>query len=474
MSRPTRRVPALLSLLVLAGVQAIGAQAPDQGVYAIEGVSVIPMDSEWTVLPDRTVVVRGGVIEAVGPAGQVRVPADATRIDGRGQWLLPGLAEMHAHVPPVQQPSSDQWPDREALEDILFLYVANGITTIRGMLGADYQLELERMLDAGEVVGPNLDVGAFSLNQNSARTPDDAERLIRMHAQKGYDFQKVHPGFSRETWDRAAAVAEEVGLPLAGHVPADVGLEHALATGIASVDHMDGFVDAVASEDVRRRVAAGEDVPLGEVVASATEARIREVARMTRDARVAVVPTAFLWENLYGNPNVDEMLSMPEMRYVSPQQRQAWRNQAAGRPSLTADVVEAHNELRRRILRVLEEEGVTILMGTDSPQLFNVPGFALHRELDVMRRSGLSNWEILETGTANVGAWIRQHLDEESSDVGTIAPGQRADLVLLERSPLVDLEHLTSRSGVMVNGRWYPRSVLDAGLERIAAKHAAG
>lgn len=473
MPRPRRAAP-LAALPLLLGAAAAAAQAPEQGVYAFERVNVIPMDGEWTVQPDRTVVVRGGTIEAVGPSGEVRIPPDATRIDARGRWLLPGLAEMHAHVPPVQDPSSDRWPDREALEDILFLYVANGITTIRGMLGADYQLELERMLEAGDVVGPRLLVGAYSLNQNSAPDPDAAERLVRMHAEKGYDFQKVHPGFSRETWDRAAEVAAEVGLPLAGHVPADVGLEHALATGIASVDHMDGFVQAVASEPVRRRLAAGEDVALGEIVASATEARMREVARMTRDARAAVVPTAFLWENLYGASDPDEMLSLPEMRYVSPQQRQAWRRQAAGRPSLPADVIEAHNELRRDILRVLEEEGVTILMGTDSPQLFNVPGFALHRELEVMRRSGLSNWEILETGTANVGAWIRRHLDEEPANVGTVAPGQRADLVLLDRNPLVDLDHLTSRSGVMVNGRWYPREVLDAGLERIAAKHAGG
>ena len=472
MPRP-RRASAFVPLALLVAAAGASAQAPAQGVYAFEGVNVIPMDGEWTVQPDRTVVVRGGVIEAVGPTGEVEVPAAATRIDARGRWLLPGLAEMHAHVPPVQDASSDQWPDREALQDILFLYVANGITTIRGMLGADYQLELERMLDEGAIVGPNLDVGAFSLNQGSAPSPEAAERLVRMHAEKGYDFQKVHPGFSRETWDRAAEIAREVGLPLAGHVPADVGLEHALLTGIASVDHMDGYVEAVASDDVRRRLAAGEQVPLGEVVASATEERIREVARWTRDARAAVVPTAFLWENLYGDSDVEEMLSLPEMRYVSAQQRQGWRNQARGRPSLPADVIEAHNDLRRRILRILEEEGVTILMGTDSPQLFNVPGFALHRELDVMRRSGLSNWEILETGTANVGAWIRQHLDEEASNVGTVAPGQRADLVLLSESPLVDLEHLTGREGVMVNGRWYPRAVLDAGLERIAAKHAA-
>ena len=110
-------------------------------------------------------------------------------------------------------------------------------------------------------------------------------------------------------------------------------------------------------------------------------------------------------------------------------------------------------------------------MGTDSPQMFNVPGFALHRELQVMAESGMSNHEILRSGTAAVGTYVRDHLGIDH-DFGTVAVGKRADLVLLGSNPLDDLANLTDRVGVMVRGRWVGREEIDAGLEALAAKHA--
>jgi imidazolonepropionase-like amidohydrolase len=465
-----------LLLLALSAVGApLGAQPAEEGrpgtaaapgVYAFVGVNVLPMDREGVDL-NRTVVVRDGVIETVGPADDVDVPPDATVIDGGGRWLMPGLAEMHAHVPPVQ---GDGWPDREAVEDMLFLYVANGITTIRGMLGAPYQLELAEMLAGDELLGPTFYVGAPSVNGGSAPDPETAERLVRLHAETGYHLQKIHPGLSRATWDRMAEVARQEGLSFAGHVPQAVGLRHALATGMSTVDHLDGYVPAVATSEIRERLLAGGNVSLADVVASATPERIGEVARLTREAGAWVVPTMYLWENLYGAPDADALLSAPEMRYVSAGQRAAWRRQSENRPSLPSDVVTAHNELRKEILRALAREGAGILMGTDSPQMFNVPGFALHRELEVMEDAGLTRFQILESGTANVAGYVEKELGLDGA-FGTVAAGRRADLVLLEANPLDDLDHLDRRAGVMVRGRWVPADEIAEGLARLAEKH---
>ncbi len=136
---------------------------------AFVGVSVIPMDREH-VVADQTVVVTGGKIVAMGPSQSTAVPSGATRIDGRGKFLMPGLAEMHAHVPPQQA-------NQQLLSDIMFLYVANGITTIRGMLGAPYQLELREQLNSGAMLGPRFLVGAPSLNGSTATDPATAARL---------------------------------------------------------------------------------------------------------------------------------------------------------------------------------------------------------------------------------------------------------------------------------------------------------
>src|SRR5687767_7933277 len=185
--------------------QARPSAAPS--VAAFVDVNVVPMDRE-RILERQTVVVQGGRISVIGPARTTRVPNGAVRIDGRGKYLMPGLAEMHAHIPGANAPD-------QLIRDIMFLYVANGITTIRGMLGAPNQLTLRRQTASGEVLGPTIFVGAPSLNGNSAPTPDSAAKLVRAHKAAGYDLLKLHPGLKRPVYDAIVATAREVGITYA-------------------------------------------------------------------------------------------------------------------------------------------------------------------------------------------------------------------------------------------------------------------
>ena len=451
----------LLSILAILGCAA--PPAPPE-TFAFTDVNVIPMDREG-VLEAQTVLVSDGVISEVGPVDQISVGTGSTIVDGSGRYLMPGLAEMHAHVPPGDNPA------RSDVEDILFLYVANGITTIRGMLGSAYQVPLADELERGEVLGPNFYVAGPSLNGSTAPTPDAAERLLRANAAAGYDLQKIHPGVPVAAWDHMVDVAREVGLTYGGHVPADVGLVHAIETGMSTVDHLDGYVEAVAADEVVSQINTGQPISLGGLVGGADEAKIAEVVRLTVDEDVYVVPTMYLWENLYGVTDPEPFLRLPEVRYVSRAQREAWRRQAAAGPRGTPQEVEAFFELRMRILKDLADAGAGILMGTDSPQLFNVPGFALHREITLMAESGMTNHQILLSGTATVGRYVREHLRIDHS-FGTVAPGQRADLLLLEANPLDDLENLADRVGVMVRGDWITEEEIQARLAELAARHA--
>ncbi|MDZ7780504.1 MAG: amidohydrolase family protein [Gemmatimonadota bacterium] len=449
----------------LAG-QALACQAAPEAAPATTAfvdVSVLPMDPEG-VLEGQTVLVREGTITEVGPVDEVVVDEGATVIDGEGRFLMPGLAEMHAHVPPGDTPPRDE------IEDILFLYVANGITTIRGMLGSDYQLPLAEEIARGDVLGPTFYVGAPSLNGETAPTPDAAETLVRRHAEAGYHLQKIHPGVPRAAWDRMVEVAEEVGIPFGGHVPAEVGVEHAIRTGMSTVDHLDGYVQAVAPEGVVSQVGAGTIDLEGLVGAEVDATRIEELVELTREHDTYVVPTLYLWENLYGTTDPEPFLELPEMRYVSEAQRDAWRQQASGGPRGSPQAVRAFVELRNRILKGLADGDAGILMGTDSPQLFNVPGFALHREIATMAEAGMTPRQILTSGTVAVGRYVREHLGIDHH-FGTVATGQRADLLLLEADPLEDLRHLRDRAGVMVNGHWLPEEEIRERLETLAAKH---
>lgn len=449
---PTKATGLLGLALALAAAVPLAAQTT-----AFVGVSVLPMDT-IRVLTNRTVVVTDGRITAIGHSAETPVPAGATRIDGRGKFLMPGLAEMHAHVPP-------QEPDRQLLEDIMFLYVANGITTIRGMLGSPYQLGLRDELERGTLLGPRFFVGAPSINGNTAPDPATAARLVREHRAAGYDLVKVHPGPSRATYDSAIAVGRAVGITFGGHVPADVGIAHAIASRQGTMDHLDGYIESLMPPGM----------PPGEAWRAIRAPQLHALARQTRDAGLYVVPTQFLWQNLWWPPDADAAAAWPEMRYVPRPWVTGWQNQARGRAGQVAQqgLTRADAEVlfanRNLLLKQLADLGGAVLMGTDSPQMFNVPGFALHREIRVMAEAGLTPWQVLVSGTRDVASYVREVLGRPAP-FGTIAVGNDADLVLLDGNPLESLDHLTRRAGVMVRGRWLPAAELEAGLAAMAAR----
>lgn len=459
--------------IVLLGALAVVFAAPTEVVdaqstpIAITNVTVLPMDGDRT-LPNQTVIVEGGRIRTVGPAASTRAPAGSTVIDGRGKFLMPGLAEMHAHVPPGNPPD-------EVLADIMFLYIANGITTIRGMLGAPYQIELRQKLADGRMLGPRFFAAAPSLNGSSAPNPEAGLALVRSARATGYDLMKLHPGTSRETWDAATAEMRSIGMTFGGHVPMAVGVVHAINSGIATIDHVDGYIEASVRDSA---VYAMPGTTMGDIIDAVDSSKFPVLARMARERNVFNVPTMYLWENFYNDRAPEALAALPEMAYVSGGQVTAWMNQKRNRApgdaaqGMTPERRARYLALRRQMLKALADAGAPLLMGTDSPQMFNVPGYALHRELHVAEQAGLTRYQILESGTRNVGRYVGESLKQDGA-FGTVAAGQWADLVLLDANPLENLDHLTRRSGVIVRGRWVSASEIAEGLERIRARHAA-
>lgn len=428
------------------GARPVSTRPDADPPVAFVGVRVIPMDAE-RVLEDHTVIVEGDRIVAVGPRASTPVPEGATLIEGRGRYLLPGLAEMHGHVPPPDAPAHH-------LESVLFLYVANGITTVRGMLGWPGQLELKARAAAGEIVAPNLYLAGPSFNGNSVNSPGEAEAKVRAQAAEGWDLLKVHPGLTLEEYDAMAAAARETGMRFGGHVPEDVGLVHAIEAGQETFDHIDGY-----------------EAHLGTFEGPIDEAALDEIVRLSREAGVWIVPTQILWETFHGTIPIEDLEALPELRYAPPDQVRQWL--ASQRERLAApefDLAESRRIVaaRMRILDALHEGGVRILMGTDAPQLFSVPGFSLHREIRRMTEAGMTPFEVLVTGTRNVGEYFANE-----DDFGTVEVGKRADLVLLGADPLADVGNVAAIEGVMVSGRWLTKAEIDARLESVAAGYAA-
>ena len=419
----------LLSFAFALALQGSVIPKPSQEpVVAFVDVHVIPMNQAG-VLDHQTVIVRGDRIAAIGPTGQVHLVAGARIIDGRGKYLMPGLGDMHGHLP---NPSAGP----ELTENVLFLYVANGVTTVRGMQGSLAHIELKARIARGELLGPRLWVSGPPLSGNAAPTPESGRRLVEEQHATGFDELNIAEGLGREVYDTIVDTAKRLGMRFGGRVPDAVGLQYALKSGQVLIDDLDDYVSAVGGPD------------------SVTEAKLSQVAAATCAAHTWTVPA------LRGSEDSAALAARPELRYVPPAWRLNWAQQLSQQRKSSPIAV------RRRILKALQAAGCPIALGTDAPQLYSVPGFSIQREMQSMAVAGLSPQQILGEATLQVARYFGAE-----QEFGSVAPGQRADLLLLTGNPLGDLANVALRAGVMVSGRWLPEAEIQARLERIATAY---
>ena len=440
------RTPLVVTALVTGCIGAAPLAQPDpsQAATAFVSVSLLPMDRE-AVVPNQTVIVRGQKIAWIGSADAAKVPDGATRIDGTGKFLMPGLAEMHAHIPGGNTPES-------TVERVLFLYVANGVTTIRGMLGDPRHLSYRSSVANGAVLGPRIYTSGPSFNGTTAATSEGAVAAVVQQKQMGYDLLKIHPGVSREAFDALAAKAHELKIPFAGHVPAQVGLQRAIEARYRSIDHLDGFVEALTTKPEASQFFGVN------LVNDVDESKLPALVKATAAANVWQVPTQVLLDNLLNDVPADELAARSEMQYVLTQgEVQKWIGQKQSFAKYSQADRQKFLTLRRRIIKALHDGGVPFALGSDAPQWWNVPGFSVHRELRSLVDAGLTPYQALRTGTESIGVYL-------GTTDGIVAAGRRADLMLLDANPLQDIGNSARIAGVVVNGRWLSKADIDKRL----------
>lgn len=417
-------------------------------VIAFTNVNVIPMTRD-TVLNNQTVVIKDDRILEIQNFDRISLSEGSTIINGEGKFLIPGLAEMHGHVPPSNPPpNAPRYITKEYVENTLFLYTATGVTTVRGMLGWPDQLQLKEKIESKELNGPHLYLAGPSFNGNSINSPEHAAERVKEQVDEGWDLLKIHPGLSLLEYDALVNTAKELGITYGGHVPSDVGIVHALESGQKSIDHMDGYLAYINSYPD-----------------SLKDEKIDEIIELTKESGTWVVPTLALWETIIGAADYDKMQNYDELKYI-PRNLESGYNSWAKRklesPNTNIEEAKKQAELRKKILLKMSENGVNILMGTDAPQLYSVPGFSIYREIKLMSDAGMSPYDILNSATNNVGKYF-----ENKDNFGTITKGFRADLVLLDKNPIDDINNLKAISGVMVGGSWMSKDEINQKLNDI-------
>ena len=416
-------------------------------------VNVIPMNEE-TVLKNQDVLIDNGKIISIGKTGTIKYKNDARIIDGSGKYLMPGLAEMHAHVPPID--------DIEPMKEVLNLFLNNGVTTIRGMLGHPKHLELRSMLESGEIVGPHFYTSGPSFNGNTVKTPEAGSQMVKDQKQAGYNFLKLHPGLTKENFAAIAKTAKEVGIPFAGHVSFDVGVWRAIEAGYASIDHMDGFIESlVAGIESMKEQDIGSFAMY--IAKDADEKKIPALMKALKEKNIWVVPTQCLAERWFSPDKPAEALAAePEMIYMKDDVLKNWVNNKKGvmsNPKYNADDVRKFVQLRRKLIYECQKNGVGLLLGSDAPQVFDVPGFSLHHELKYLVDAGLTPYQALRTGTVNPAKYFNRN------DLGMIKAGYVSDMILLEANPLENIENSRKIAGVMLGNHWFAKDIIKTDLK---------
>lgn len=450
-------VQTLLTALLFAPNSGLFSQAlisNAQRDIVFQSVNVIPMDRE-RVIENQTILVKNGLITAMGNAGSVKFGKDALVIDATGKYLMPGWAEIHAHVPPID--------DIEPMKEVLILYLANGITTIRGMLGHPKHLELRSKINSGEILGPHFYTTGPSFNGQTVKTAERGAEMVREQKAAGYDFLKLHPGLTKETFPAIAKTAHEVGISFVGHVSFNVGVWRAIDAGYSSIDHMDGFIEAIVPGT--DTLAEPETGQFGAWIAYQADAsRIPKLVKGLRDKHIRVVPTQALAERWLSPLPADAFTSAPEMKYMKPEQIKSWVNTKNGynnNPNFSKEHAQKLIEIRRQLIAACQKNGVELLLGSDAPQIFNVPGFSIHHEMKYLVDAGLTPYQVLRTGTVNVASYLNK------PDWGTIKTGNVSDLVLLSGNPLKDISQTKSIEGVMIGTNWLSKDYIQQALKKL-------
>lgn len=473
---PSKRIVSSAALACAALSVTVSARAQDAPL-AITGVNVVDVRA-GTILPDRTVMVEAGVIRSVEAGGSV--PAGAEVVDGAGKFLIPGLIDAHAHL---------RHPIAPAV--LMPQFVAHGVTGVREM-GSDCdgpepepgEVCIERMkewraaIEAGEMIGPRLlALSSFPLNPpwDYEVSEEEARGMVTVLAGREIDLLKIYHRMAPDAFAWFVDEGKKRGLDAGGHPPLRMTSAEASAAGLRSLEHARDFLFDCFPGTAGFRASAMSQNPPMDVMRSMVDDHDGETCEAIFATFVEndtwYVPT-HLTRRMDAFADDPAFREDPRKRYVPAFLWADWQADADRMVALDPSpegrrVVRGFYEKGLAITGAAHAAGVKIALGTDAGDTYVFPGSGAHDELGELVKAGLTAAEALAAGTIRAAELLRVE-----DDHGTVEPGKRADLVLLNADPLEDIGNVREIEMVFLGGRAFDRAALD-GMLRGAEEAAA-
>lgn len=448
----------MLTLKLLSFVGFAQVKSAPVKPIVLKQVHVLTMTSPNNIIKNATVVIVGNKIESINGA----IPKDAKIIDGKGKWLMPGLIDMHVHVPTDAGPFGAKLPTQGAvlffdLQDYMTLYNANGVTTILDLDSKAEHFGQRNEIGKGKVMGPRMGLAAKMDGGEGAgrrvNSPEDGRQAVRSAKAEGYEFIKVYSELDVETYKAIIDEANKQGLKTIGHIP-------------------DAFQGKLNEAFVPNFGLLAHVEELAKHCKDFNEQEAQRMAKLLKDNATWLSPTLITMEWIASQVrSLDALKALPTLKYVHPLLQSKWQvannyNKMSSPENIVLfDKMAKFNLL---LVKVCKEAGVPIVAGTDAGVSGVVPGFALHDELALLVKAGLTNEEALASVTWLAAQWLG--IDKI---VGTIEPNKLADLILLDENPLDNIANTKKIAGVFINGRWLDKATINAQLADLAQRNTA-
>ncbi len=437
---------------------------PPTDPVAIKNVNILSPNGE-NFIAGQTILIDQGLIQSIDST--INIPTNFTIIDGSGKYLIPGLIDSHVHI--FKSPND------------LLLYVANGVTEVRELIGDKSRLELKRQIENGRIgpkmwvtsppLGTATDMGTrfitWSRSGINVNNSNDSETKVKELFDEGYDGIKVYSHLNKESYLAITKTANELNFPVVGHIPWEVELSDIWENGQSGIAHFEELMNALRRE-------FGNAFGKEEEFLNFVEQKSGALADKLLENDINVTSTLWLVESFVRQKfELNNVLTEIELAYANAGIVEGVKASSKGfgwlpetnlyrlEEGLTAEQKEgqkrfwtAYANACQILVKELSKKGVKIMAGTDANLPPAVPGFSFHDELLSLHLAGMTPAQVLQSATS-VPA---QRLTRNS---GKIVEGFEANLVLLEKNPLEDIKNTRTINSVFLNGKTFDRTSLD-------------